>query len=244
MFGTSIRKFCIPPYASPAFSSFLIQAQASIIEVGVVLSGVKTFLWSISNGFNVQANSIAIRDVTTNTLLASGLANDGNENLNIGAITNTSPMSHSWRGEGINTQSGAFNSSNFSVSSVYPYFWGTFASGGAAPGLNRPVANQSLINSGTKVVAGSSGTVNVNFNSTTDDYIWFAIPASNPVKTAWYVSVFNNGSIGGSVSVGGNLFPAPNGVSISSQTALWSGITYNIYISNYQTSVNQSMALS
>jgi hypothetical protein len=54
----------------------------------------------------------------------------------------------------------------------------------------------------------------------------------------------NNGSIGGAVSAGGNLFPANDTVSINSPTALWSGISYRIYISNYQSAVVTNMTLS
>lgn len=244
MAGTLIRKFCIPPYASPAFTSFVIAGQPNVIEVGTVLSGVKTFNWSISNGFNVQPNTVDIRDVTNAVLIASGLADDGTENVNIGVIPNAAPMSHSWRGEAVDTLATPFNSSNFTVSSVYPYFWGTVASGGAAPGVNRPIANQALINSGNVVVADSSGNIIINFASTSDDYFWFAVPAANPVKTAWYVSVFNNGAIGGPVGITGNLFPAPNLVNINSPSALWAGINYNIYITNYQSAINLPMTLS
>lgn len=241
---TDIRKFCIPPYAAPAFTSFSILGQASTIEVGVPLSGVKTFVWSTSNSGNVQPNTNDIYDITGAALLASGLPNSGSANANIGTIVNTAPMSHSWRGDAVNTQLTPFSSSPFTVNSLYPYFYGKVASGSAPPGVNRPVANQALINSGTKVVANSSGTITINFGSTSDDYFWFAVPASVPVKTAWFVSVFNNGAIGGPVGITGNLFPAPNLVSINSPTALWSGVNYNIYITNYQSAISLPMDLS
>lgn len=234
----------IPPYVPPTFSSFSIAAQAAIIEVGAALSGVKNFLWGTTTPANVQPNSIAIRDVTTNVLIASGLANDGSENVNIGVIPNAAPITHSWRAEGTSTAPAPFNSSNFTVSSIYPYFYGKVASGGAAPGVNRPLSNQALINSGTKVVASSAGTITVNFNSTSDDYIWFAVPASQPLKTSWFVNIINNGPIGGAVMVGGNLFPAPDLVSINSPTALWAGVNYNIYVSNYQSAVVVNMDLN
>jgi hypothetical protein len=241
---TDIRQFCIPPYAAPAFTGFSIQGQPSIIEVGVPLSGVKTFLWSTSNSSNVQPNTNVIRDVTNNIILASGLPNTGSSIQNIGTIVNTAPMSHSWRGEAVDTQSTLFISSNFTISSIYPYFWGKVSSGGAAPGVNRPVSNQALINSGNKVVASSAGTITINFNTTSDDYFWFAVPASMPIKTNWYVNVINNGSIGGPVSLGGNLFPAPDSVIINSPSALWNNILYNIYVTNYQSAITVPMNLN
>lgn len=225
-------------YIAPAFNAFAISSQSQTIEVGVALSGTKTFTWGTTNALLVAANSVAIRDVTTNTLIASGLVNDNTENVAIGTITNTSPISHSWRAEATDTHAGPMVSANFTVTSLYPYFYGKVASGGAVPGASRPAANQALINSGTKVVASAGGTIVLPFASTSDDYIWFALPASSPTKTIWFVDALNNGSIGGSVSPGGNLFPAFSAVTIDSPTSIWTGISYEFYISNYQTAVS------
>jgi hypothetical protein len=231
------------PYQYPAFSSFLINGQSTLIEVGIALSGNKTFNWGISNASNLQANSIAIRDVNANVLLASGLANTGSQIADIGTIVNTSPISQNWRGEAVNTKGEPFNSSNFNVTSIHPVFYGKVASGGAGAGQNRPVANQALINSGTKLVIPSSGTITLSFNTTPDDYMWFAVPAYNPLKTIWYVNALNTGNIGGAVSQGGNLFPSPDSVSIDSPTVLWNGVLYRIYIANYQSEVTLPMEL-
>jgi hypothetical protein len=232
-------------YLAPVFSTFSITGQATTIEVGTALSGSKTFTWSTTNGTNIATNTIAVRDVTANTLIASGLANDGTEAINIGTITNTSPMTRSWRAEGTQQNNPAgnstFNSSNFTVTSLYPYFYGKVASGGVAAGLNRPSATAQLVTGGTKVVASSTGTITVSFASTSDDYIWFAIPSLSTSKTVWYIDALNTGSIGGSVSPGGNLFPAESVVSVT--TVLWAGVNYKVYISNYQTAVNVAMEL-
>ena len=229
-------------YILPSFGSFATDLP-SVVEVGVGVFGMHNFTWSTSTPGNVKPNSIAIRDVTTNTLIGSALANDGSESLDIGIIANTSPMSHAWRVEGKNTNEGNFNSGNDTITSLYPYFYGKVLSGGLAPGLGRPVANQALINSGTKVVASSTGTITINFGSGSDHYIWFAIPASSTSKLSWFVSLLNNGAIGGAVNPGGNLFPAFNSVLIDSPTVLWSGIAYKIYVSNYQTAITVPMEL-
>lgn len=231
------------PFIPPAFSSFSISGQSTLIEVGVALAGLRTFLWGTTQSANVQPNSLAIRDVTANVLLASSLPNTGSHAVSIGTIVNTSPISQSWRGEGVNTQSGSFQSGNFNVSSIYPIFYGKVASGGALPGINRPVANQALINSGTKVLTSSTGTITISFNTTSDDYMWFAVPTSSPLKTIWFISALNNGSIGGAVLPGGNLFPSPDTVSIDSPTVLWNGVSYRIYIANYQSAVTLPMQL-
>jgi hypothetical protein len=130
---------------------------------------------------------------------------------------------------------------------IYPYFYGKVASSGATAGSNRPTPTCALVIGGTKVVADSTGTVSINFNSTSDDYIWFAIP-SGSTKTCWYVNALNNGTIGGIVNAGGNLFPNCNSVSVV--CGLWTNVcggsphTYNVYISNYQSAVSTLMTIS
>ena len=131
------------------------------------------------------------------------------------------------------------------LTGIYPYYWGKVASGGVPAGDNRPSPTASLITGGTKVVQSSTGTIVINYNSTSDDYIWFALPVSGGTnKTCWFVNALNNGNIGGSVSVGGNLFPS--GVTINgvnSPQGCWNNQPYKLYISNYQTSVGLPMEL-
>ena len=122
-----------------------------------------------------------------------------------------------------------------STPSFPPYFYGTFASGGASVGVNRPAATDALVKSGTIVHATSDGTITVNFNSDFDDYLFLAIPASSTPKTVWYAGVLNNGTIGGAVSVGGNLFPDPEIINVNLTIPLLGVVEYQVYISNFQT---------
>jgi hypothetical protein len=131
---------------------------------------------------------------------------------------------------------GNTSASQINICGLYPWYWGIEASGGASAGINKPTTAciKSLITGGTatKVVANSDNSLFVKFNSTSDDYLWFAIPETSTSKTCWYETPLNNGSIGGS----SNLFPNPTLVSgITSSSPAWSGQTYKIYISNYQT---------
>lgn len=140
---------------------------------------------------------------------------------------------------------GATGSKSTTITGIYPYFFGTFASGGAPAGSNRPdptIDGQTLINGGTKVVASSTGTITVTFSSTSDDYIWFATPSTSTTKTIWFVNALNTGLIGGPDG-GANLFPAPTTVSINSPSVFWAGINYKIYISNFQSAVTDPMEL-
>lgn len=95
------------PYQSPTFSSFSF-GQSSPIEVGLALTGNKTFTWATTNSSNISSNSISILDVTGSTTLASGLANDGSEVLNIGTVQKTTATSHTWRISAVNTNSVTF----------------------------------------------------------------------------------------------------------------------------------------
>lgn len=234
-------------YQSPAFSAFSVNFSSNPLEVGQTIQTTRTFTWSTTNSSNVSTNSISIIDVNNgNTVLASGLANDGTELVTIGTVVNTVPISQQYKIQATNTNSILFNTT-YTLTSKYPCFYGKTASGGAGAGVNRPTANQALIASGTKMALSTneSGTITINFNSTSDDYIWFAVPYTGTTKNTWFVTSLNNGSIGGAVSSGGNLFPSPNTVNIDEPTVvLWNGISYKIYISNYQTAVNTNMSLS
>jgi len=177
MSGTFIQKLCIPPYATPAFTTFVISGQANVIEVGVPLSGLKTFIWATSNSFNVQPASVLIRDVTTNTILASGLASAGSTILNIGVIPNIVPISHSWRGEGVDTQATGFNSANFTVSSSYFEFYGPTTVNSTTSAQVRALPNNRAASAGTSF-SMSTGTIEKIFE--------IAIPATKTL-----VSVFD-----------------------------------------------------
>lgn len=216
-------------YLLPTFSSFSVNI-SSLLEVGTALSGNKTFSWATTNSSNVAANSLLIRDVTSSTVLGSGLANDGSGILDIGTITNTTPITRNWRIEGTNTNSGSFQSNNYTVNSIYPVFYGVSNSA--------PTANQSLIDSGTKTVVNSTGTINITFGAS-GQYLWFAHPASSTTKTKWYVNALDNGNIG-TIS---DLFNTPSTVSTDSPTVLWNGISYKIYISNTPVNTTGNMEL-
>ena len=155
--------------------------------------------------------------------------------------------------------SGTTSIQSRTIFGILPWYWGRIASGGAPAGSNRPdvtvirdcindlndVSGTSLNNT-CKIVGVSTGTISVNFNSTADDYIWFAIPQPSTSKTTWFISQLNNGSIGGVVSPGGNLFPQFISEDVSSP--IWGNMIscdqeYKIYISNYQSAATQIMQL-
>lgn len=230
-------------YQVPAFNVFN-NSIPSLSEVGNPSSwtGVQGFSWTTTNSGNVQPNTIEVIDVTNgNSILGSGLANDGSEPLNINTtIINNVPIQHTWGVKGTNTETDPIGQKNYTINTINPWFYGTYASGGAPSGANRPnplnsVVAQGLIDSGVVIVSNSSGTVIVNnFAASPDDYIWFAIPSSSTSKLKWYVNALDNGSIGGTISPAGNLFPSPALVGVDSPSAYWNGVQYKIYLSNKQ----------
>lgn len=227
------------PYLPPTFSSFGINGQNNTVEVGTTLSGNQLFTWGTTQPGNVANNSIDIIDVTnSNTPIGTNLDDDSSQSIPVGTINfTTNGQLHQWRAEGENTQAGSFQSSNFTINSIHPWFYGKVSSPGAA-GAARPTASQAMINDGTKVLGASTGAVTVsNFASTSDDYIWIAVPATSNDRDEWYVSEVNKGIIGGSISPGGNLFPDAQLLTINDQntTNMWTGVSYKFYISNKQT---------
>jgi len=217
-------------YFFPFIPSTLSINSHSLKEIGTTYSPNIDFILTLNDETTVTGRRVI--DVTdSNTVVYNPATN--NETFNAVNVT----TDNTWKNEADVDNNGSpttISSSNSTVSFIYPWFYGTVASGGAPSGSNRPGSDQALINSGTKSVSNSNGTLTVSYNSTSDDYIWFAIPSTSTSKTKWYVDALNNGSIGGAV----NLFPDFDSVSIDSPTVLWNGVSYKIYVSNYQSSVS------
>lgn len=119
------------PYQSPAFTSFGISGQTTLLEVGLNSAiALRTFLWTTSNPANVVANSIAIRDVTLGVsppFPAIGLANDGSESFNFAITSPVGQGSHTWSIEATNTNSILFLTT-FTVNWNFRLYYGTSAS--------------------------------------------------------------------------------------------------------------------
>jgi hypothetical protein len=231
------------PYLLPAFSSFSNSGVPSTVEVGCVISGSKSFTWGFSNAGNVQPATMCVRDVTGGVTLATNISTTSPQSVAINTTTFSScGQQQSWCGSAKNTHTTQFNSGSFTTTSLLPYYWGICTCPGPA-GANRPTPTCAMVLGGTKVLAGSSGSISVTFNSTDNDYLWFAVPATVS-KVCWCTpsAPTNNGAIGGGVNPACNLFPAPVPVSVT--TACWAGCSYNVYISNAQTGVVIPMALT
>lgn len=240
--SNQLLKEILVPYLIPTFSSFS-NSVSTPVEVGCQITGNKTFSWAFTDAANVQPNTMCIRDVTASVNLCTNVSTTSPILATITTKTFTScGDTQVWCGSAKDTCNGQFNSGSYTVTSYLPYFWGKCTCPGSA-GANRPTATASMITGGTKVVANSSGSINITFNSSDSDYIWFAVPSSVSDKTCWCVNALNNGAIGGGVSAGCNLFPAPNTIS-GVANACWSGQSYKVYISNYQSAASSAIVIS
>lgn len=216
------------PYQNPSLSSFSISGQANLVEVGVTLSGLKTFTWAKSNAGNITPNVGLIRNTTDNSIIKNNI-NVAGQNSDTATLTidNSVPMTIGYRLESTNTKNAAINSNTFNIESIYPVFSGFVTQ------VNRPLSTDINITSSNKRVIKSNGDTDFTINSTAYDYSWVAIPQYNSTQyTTWYVTSLNNGAIGGAT----NLFDTGESITLS-MSGLWSNIPYWIYITNYRTPI-------
>jgi hypothetical protein len=111
------------PYVNPVYTSFSITGLSQTGEVGITLSGAKTYTWGIALNSGT-VSTIDIYDNTASATLLAGTANDGTQAQTITTIQLNSPgATQSWKGIGYNSSpAGTFNSANFVVTAKYKYF--------------------------------------------------------------------------------------------------------------------------
>lgn len=126
-----------------------------------------------------------------------------------------------------------YDSTTFTYNNIYPFFWGVSTTQPTTSGIAALISG----GSSNKVLLSAAGTIIIPF-AAVSQYLWFATFTNYPDKTKWYVDALNNGNIGGPT----NLFQSPVSQSVNSPNGYWSGINFDIYIGNYQTT-NTSMQL-
>lgn len=132
------------------------------------------------------------------------------------------------------TNSNWYTSTNTkTLTGVYPYFYGKVAD-------VQPIADQALIDSGTKVVASSAGNITIDFNSANNEFCWFAIPESSSAKNTWYVNALNNGTIWQPW----DWFPTNVIIPVTSPDGYWTNINYRVYVANYVSAVTDPVTFS
>jgi len=120
------------PYQYPAFSTFGIDGQAALLEVGDGIAIDRTFTWLTTNSSSVSPNSISLTDVTGSTLIVSGLDDDGVQATSYPAapITKTTVDTHSFRIDGENTKLETF-SLTYTVTWLWLRYYGESSNAGA-----------------------------------------------------------------------------------------------------------------
>jgi hypothetical protein len=117
-------------YLEPSFSLVPpeVTGQASIVEVGTTLSGVKTFTWGTKHDYNIKPNTIAIYDITGVAYLAQSLANDGTQSITISTLKlNSEGASQQWKAEGTNTKEVVFTSQIRTITARFIRYYGAQA---------------------------------------------------------------------------------------------------------------------
>lgn len=109
-------------YIEPVFSSFNIEGESSLVEVGTPLNGTKRFLWSITLNDGVVP-TVTIRDITANLVLLPSTPNDGNHTAQIQSVVlSTEGQPQSWGITGNNTSGPSFTSTYTITPRFYRYF--------------------------------------------------------------------------------------------------------------------------
>lgn len=123
-------------------------------------------------------------------------------------------------------QSGStnFQSTLYTITGIYPYFYGNSATLPTASFI----ASQIAAGNGTKVLSSASGTLSIPYN-VTGRYIWVAYETTYTTKTKWYVNALDSGDIDNSfiTTVTTNSVDSPN--------AYWAAATYKMHWSVYTT---------
>ncbi len=169
-------------YLAPAFTSFGSAGLSSPAEVGATITGTQTFTWSTSNSSNVAPNTIAIEDLTTSTVLGSGMPNNGAAALNVGTITYSVPATETWRIFGTDT-----NGSQFTDDLAVNWYWRVYAGTNSAVTIT---ANQiKALSDSNALQPGFAGTYPITSGSPT--YYYFAFPDSMGSPSSFFDPVNN-----------------------------------------------------
>jgi len=242
-----------PTFTSPSFS--LTDSISNSQEVGTTISVPLTFTFDRGsiNGDNLIGNAWdpnAIQDFRAgastsytingtnqvgNTLTVnSHIVQPGNNDF-FGTVTynqGPQPLSSDGNNFGPPYPGGTSPVQSTSHTGYYPYFYGTAAT---FQEVNDVITNIEAGN-GTKVVASGDGTLTLNVG-TSQQFVWFAIPSTSPLKVSWYEDGLNQGDIGAPgdpLVANGDLFVAftndDDFYEIDSPDGYWTNILYTIYL--------------
>ena len=148
-------------YIAPSFTSFNIQSEPTVVEVGTTLTGTRTFKWTIDLKSGIVP-TIDIYDNNTSTTLVN-TPNNGTKAQAVNTIQlDSNNATQSWRGIAINTTGANVNSSNFTVTALFNRYWGsvsTLPASSTNGTANRTYAN-ALENKAFKTNGANTFTLN------------------------------------------------------------------------------------
>ncbi len=159
------------PYMYPAFNSFIINGQNTNIEVGETVSASKQFVWTTSYSDNISTSTIELRDITSGSIIASGITNIGSYLVTTTNITRLTASSYTWRITGQNTRS-TFFTRDFTVNWKWRIYYGESLD----EVLTETTIKSLRVNN---LAAGFSG----NFGMLTGGYKYIVIPTAFGLPT-------------------------------------------------------------
>lgn len=166
------------PYQSPVMS--LTVSGGGPLEVGEPLANPITLTWNSTNDANVQGSSITISDITSGITILTGGGSDGSTSYTYGTaiVKNSAGGSHTWRAQGINTNSQTYQAS---VTKFWYWkkYWGTSTTAVPTEALIEGLSNSAISNS-------NGGTYSMDAGG----YKYFAFPSSNGVPSSFTVGGF------------------------------------------------------
>jgi hypothetical protein len=146
-------------YNDPAFTSFLITGQSTMVEVGTTISGSKTFTWAITENSG-DVNVITIYDVTAVANLLVDTANDGSQAVTVTSNQlNANGSTQVFRGilKDANNANNQLPSSNFTITSRFYRFFGPASSAPTNSAEVRALASSSFQTSNSEVFTLNTG---------------------------------------------------------------------------------------
>ena len=148
-------------YVPPPFSAFGISGQTTPLEVGDAIATARTFTWTTTSPSNVEANSVALQDVTGGMVpIASGLADDSSEATAYPAapIQKTAAAVHTFRIRASSSRGISFTR-DYTVS----WYWRRFSGASALVGPLSEAQVEALTTS--SLASGFAGTYVLGANN-------------------------------------------------------------------------------
>jgi hypothetical protein len=138
-----------------------------------------------------------------------------------------------------------FNSETVNATAIYPWFWGKSSSLPTKASIAAAIAGGGA----NRILESANGTLSITF-AASNEFIWFTLPqfgptSETPAKTKWYVNETNQGNIESTgLFAPAGATQAVNAPLVSPETTRrWTGVQYQIYISNFATTTSGVMQI-